>query len=184
MANKFEVTMRLGTIIGASLAIIVAGGLLYYVAHAQAKPKLVTISMTACGVPATAATFRVPVDTLQKTAPNVPIRMGPLELPGAGGHFHLTFDPSADGRGDEVTMVGDTVHLPITFGRQAWVPKEVILSCRDGSLDVVRYQRSGSKTKRFTVAQAEPAFSSPLPAAEPELRPSDEAEPRPSPLNE
>lgn len=162
MANRFEVTMRLGTIIVASLAVIAAGGLVYYVAHAQAKPKLVTIGMTACGVPATAATFRVPVDTLQKTAPNVPVRMGPLELPGAGGDFHLTFDPGADGRADEITMVGDTVHLPLTFGRQAWVPKEVTLTCRDGGLDVVRYQRTSSQTKRFKVAQQE--FTGPLPA--------------------
>jgi len=138
-----------------AVAAVVGAGAYWYSASAH-SPEIVTISQTACGVPSTSASFGVPIATLAEHAPGVPFSFGPIEAPEGGGAITIRFDPSADGKGREVTMAGDTLHLPVAYGRSSALPERVVVTCRDGEIATVRYSGSGERSVSFSVvAQAQ-----------------------------
>lgn len=142
---------------GVAAAVAVVGAGAYWYSASAHSPKIATVSQNACGVPATAASFGIPLATMAATAAAVPVSFGPIEAPEAGGLVNLKFDPSVDGRGREVTMIGDTLLLPVTFGRGDQVPERITVTCRDGSVATVRYQGSSRAGSTFNVVHQQMA---------------------------
>jgi hypothetical protein len=141
--------MKLAAGVVAAVAVVGAGS--YWWAASSHSPKIVTVSQTACGLPATAASFGVPLATLREASPTLPVSLGPIDAAQAGGLVTLKFDPKADGRGREVTLENGVLRLPVTFGRDDAVPERIVLTCRDGSFAQVRYQGGGRAASTFTV---------------------------------
>lgn len=140
-------------VVGAVAAVAIVGVGSYWWAAGSHSPKIVTVSQTACGLPATAASFGVPLSTIRDSSPALSVAFGPIEAAQAGGLVTLKFDPKADGRGREVSMEGSTLRLPVTFGRDDAVPERIVLTCRDGGVAQVRYQGSGRAATTFNVVQ-------------------------------
>lgn len=147
---KFDMQkIKLGAGVLAAVAVVGAGS--YWYAASAFSPPIVTISQTACGVPATTASFGVPLATVAQSAPRVPVSFGPIEAPQAGGAVNLKFDAGVDGRAREVTMLGDTLLLPVNFGRDDAYPERITITCRDGAVATVRYQGSSRAGATFNV---------------------------------
>ena len=135
----------------AAVAVLVAGGIGYWWAQSTYQPRIVEVSNTACGVPTATARFGVPLQTAMASMGSVPFGVGPVELPQGGGLVNLTFDPAADGKGREVRMVGNSLHLPTAFGRNNQIPERITISCRDGAVGTVRYQGGNRTSTTFNV---------------------------------
>lgn len=148
-------TLKMGAAAVAAVAIVGAGS--YWYAASANKPAIATITQSACGLPATQASFGVPLHTIGTSAPNVAVRYGPIEAPQGGGIIHIAFDGKVDGRGREVELIGDTLHLPARFGRDNHVPERVSLVCRDGQIATVRYSGPSRSAATFNVVHQEEA---------------------------
>ncbi len=157
----------------AALAVIVAGTGGYVWARSVHKPEIVEVRRIACGVPPATAAFGVPLETAMRSVGQLPFGVGPVEMPQGGGLVQLTFDPSTDGKGREVRMLGDTLLLPTAFGRDGSAPERITITCRDGTVASVRYTGKGRGGTTFNVvreevtAMAPEASDLPAEAAEP-----------------
>jgi hypothetical protein len=138
--------------IALAAAVVVGAGSYWWAARAHTPP-IVAISQTACGIPAVSASFGVPLATLRESAPRIGVSFGPIEAPQAGGPLRLMFDPAADGRGREVKLIGETLHLPVAFGRDDARPERITITCRDGQLANVRYQAGTRSSATFNVVR-------------------------------
>ncbi len=139
---------------GIAAALVVVAGGSYAVASWMSQPEVVAVSGTGCGNIAATANFGVPLRTVDMAAPAVQVSYGPVEYPSAGGPFRLAFDKQVDGREREVVMVGDTLRLPMTFGRDNASPKQIRITCRDNAITTVRYARGRTATT-FNVTRQE-----------------------------
>lgn len=144
---------RVKTIGGAAVGAIVLaiGG--YFYGTTSATPELVTVSNLGCGSPAGSANFDVPLITVTTGAPTMSVSYGVLDLPATNKAVRLTFDRAVDGKGNEVALIGDTLHLPLTFGRNDATPTTIRISCRDGAITSVRYQRDRANATFNVVRQ-------------------------------
>jgi len=152
----------------AVLAAAVAGGAGYWWSARLHAPPMVEIASTTCGVPPATARFDLPLETAVQAIGDRSFVIGPIEMPQGGGIVHLRFDRTVDGKGREVKMLGDTVSLPVVFGRGDAVPERITLTCRDGTLSTVRYQAGRRGGTTFTVVAEEAAAMAPTgePASE------------------
>lgn len=125
---------------------------------------------TSCGVAPAEAPFTLPLRTLQEQASHVPLRIGPLRIPGVPTAVLLHFDPALDGRGETVVKLGNVLHLPkhletqspgTVFGRTASrPPEEIRLACRDGALTTVQYWLDAHPTIFSVVRQDDRSLAS------------------------
>lgn len=141
--------IKMGVALLATAAIAGTAG--YQWARATYQPKLIQIAGTACGIPAETATFAFPLEGALHSIGSVPIAVGPVDLPDGGGPITLRFDPSVDGQSREITMVEDVVHLPTAYGRNARVPEQITITCRDGAIASVRYRADRQASATFKV---------------------------------
>jgi hypothetical protein len=132
-------------------AVVVAGGSYWY-GSSSAAPKMVAVSQTGCGV--AAASFGVPLETIKRGAPTLAASFGPMEIP-AASQVRLHFDPAADGTGREVKLIGDVLHLPVTYGAAGNVPERIRMTCRDGAIATIRYEGGKRASATFQVVHQE-----------------------------
>jgi hypothetical protein len=138
-------------------AVVVAGASYWY-GSSSAAPKMVAVSQTGCG--AAAAAFGVPLETIARGAPKLAASFGPMEIP-AASLVRLHFDPDADGKGREVKLIGDVLHLPVTYGPAGHLPERIRMTCRDGAIATIRYEGSGRSTATFSVVRQEVSMLEP-----------------------
>jgi hypothetical protein len=132
-------------------AVVVAGAGYWY-GSSSAAPKMVAVTQTGCG--AAAASFGVPLETIKRGAPTLAASFGPMEIP-AASLVRLHFDPAADGKGREVKLVGDVLHLPVTYGPADNVPERIRVTCRDGVIATIRYEAGKRGAATFSVVHQE-----------------------------
>lgn len=140
-------TARVRTLGTTLAAAAVAGGAGYLWAQWSYQPKLVEVQQTACGIPPSTASFAVPLEAALRSGGELPIAVGPIDIPDGGGFVVLRFDPAVDGRGRDVRMIDELLVLPTAYGRDATLPERITVTCRDGAIASVRYQsgrRGGS----------------------------------------
>ena len=147
-----SMNMKTKTIAAAALIVVATAG--YAAASWVRSPEVVAVSSMGCANAATATSFGVPLRTVGSAAPGVPLSFGPLDYESAGGLIRLAFDGQSDGRGREIVMAGDSLLLPTTFGRDKVSPKEIRITCRDGAITTVRYNRGRTSTT-FNVTRQE-----------------------------
>jgi hypothetical protein len=135
----------------------IAGGVGYQWARWSFEPKLIQVTETACGVPPATTAFAIPLEGVLRSLGNLPMAVGPLDIPAGGGLVTLRFDPTVDGRGREVRMIEDVVHLPTGYGRNAQIPDHITLTCRDGAIASVRYRNDGRGSATFNVLREQAA---------------------------
>ena len=146
--------IRIGGYVAVALLVAGTGG--YVWARSVHKPEITEVARTACGVPPATARFGVPLQTaLREGGGGLPFGVGPVEVPQGGGLVSLVFDPAADGKGREVRLVGDTLRLPTAFGRNGEAPARITISCRDGTINTVRYQGGDRRGTTFNVVREE-----------------------------
>jgi hypothetical protein len=133
-------------------AIIIAGAS-YAFATWMTKPELVAVSSSGCGSIGAAGNFGVPLSTVGFAAPGLAASFGPVDYPSAGGAVRFAFDRQVDGKGREVVLAGDTLRLPMTFGRDNLSPERISVSCRNGQIATVRYNRGRTGTTFNVVRQ-------------------------------
>ena len=150
-------TDRIKFLVYAAAAVLVAGFAGYTWAKWTHEPPLVEITRTACGVPTTTASFRLPLQTALEAGQNAPLALGPVDMPDGGGLITLRFDPSVDGRGREVRMLDDVLYLPTAFGRGAELPQRITITCRDGMPASIRYQGDRRNAMTYTVLREQTA---------------------------
>ena len=144
----------------ASLAVIitlcsVAGGMAgYFIAARSTEPHLTLVTATACGVPASARGFAMPMQLLAASIPTLPVTVGPIEIPGIGRAISLRFDPTVDGRNTEVVHADGMIHLPLRFGHTATHPSRITLVCRNGRVATVQYALGTRERATFHVVTA------------------------------
>lgn len=136
-------------------AVVVGGAVGYYWSQSVHEPEIVEVVRTACGVPAASASFGVPLQTALQSGKKLPFGVGPFETADSGGLVRLVFDPAVDGRGREVRMIDGTLHLPTAFGRDSQTPERITITCRDGTIASVRYQRDRRSSTTFNVLREE-----------------------------
>jgi hypothetical protein len=135
----------------AAAAIVIAFGAYSYAAWSTA-PEVVRISNVGCGTQAGGGAFGVPLQMVKLAAPALAVSYGPVELPATGSAVRIAFDPSVDGSGREVHLVDDTLRLPTTFGRDV-TPERVRITCRDGQIQTVRFERQRQNSTFNVVRQ-------------------------------
>ena len=138
-------------------AVVVAGGSYWY-GSSSAAPKMVAVSQTGCG--AAAASFGVPLETIKRGAPTLAASFGPMEIP-AASQVRLHFDPAADGKGREVKLIGDVLHLPVSYGNANNVPERIRMTCRDGAIATIRYEGGKRASATFQVVHQEVSMLDP-----------------------
>jgi hypothetical protein len=131
---------------------VVLAGVGYWYGSSSAAPKMVAVSQTGCG--AAAASFGVPLETIKRGAPTLAASFGPMEIP-AASQVRLHFDPAADGKGREVKLIGDVLHLPVTYGAANNVPERIRMTCRDGAIATIRYEGGKRASATFQVVHQE-----------------------------
>jgi hypothetical protein len=131
---------------------VVLAGVGYWYGSSSAAPKMVAVSQTGCG--AAAASFGVPLETIKRGAPTLAASFGPMEIP-AASQVRLHFDPAADGKGREVKLIGDVLHLPVTYGAANNVPERIRMTCRDGAIATIRYEGGKHASATFQVVHQE-----------------------------
>ena len=132
-------------------AVVVAGGSYWY-GSSSAAPKMVAVTQTGCG--AAAASFGVPLESIKRGAPTLAASFGPMEIP-AASQVRLHFDPAADGKGREVKLIGDVLHLPVTYGAAGNVPERIRMTCRDGAIATIRYEAGKRGAATYSVVYQE-----------------------------
>lgn len=144
---------RVKTIGGAAVGAVVlaVGG--YFYGTSSASPELVAVSSVGCGATAGTGNFDVPLITVTTGAPTMTVSYGLLDLPSASKAVRLSFDRNVDGKGNEVALIGDTLHLPLTFGRNDATPTSIRISCRDSAINSVRFQRDRANATFNVVRQ-------------------------------
>ncbi len=155
-------------------AVVVGGAAGYYWSQSVHEPEIVEVVRTACGVPAASASFGVPLRTAMESGKRLPFGVGPFETADSGGLVRLVFDPAVDGRGREVRMVDGTLHLPTAFGRDNQTPERITITCRDGAIASVRYQRDRRSSTTFNVLREEVTAMAPAEPEEVETAPTPE----------
>lgn len=155
-------------------AVVIGGAVGYYWSQSVHEPKIVQVTRTACGVPAGSGSFGVPLQTVLASSPQLPFGIGPFEAPDGGGLVRLVFDPDVDGRGREVRMVDGTLLLPTGFGRDNQMPQRITITCRDGAIASVRYQRDRRASATFNVLREEATAMAPIQAEPAAVIPSSE----------
>jgi hypothetical protein len=138
-------------------AVVVAGASYWY-GSSSAAPKMVAVSQTGCGT--AAASFGVPLETIKRGAPKPAASFGPMEIP-AASLVRLHFDPAADGKGREVKLIGDVLHLPVTYGAAGNVPERIRVTCRDGAIATIRYEGGKRASATFQVLHQEVSMLDP-----------------------
>lgn len=150
---KFDAEMMIkfkrASVMLVGAAVLGSGG--YWYGSSSATPKMVAVSQTGCGTAATSGTFSVPLETIKRGAPKITASYGPMEIP-AESLVQFKFDPNADGKLREISLVGDALHLPVTFGSGGAVPERIRVNCRDGAIATIRYE-SGSRSQTFSVVR-------------------------------
>jgi hypothetical protein len=148
-------TNKLKTGVTAAVALVAVGFGAYWYSASVHKPPIVSVSQSGAGVPANTG-FGIPLATLTEAAPGLGAVFGPLEGPADAATLRVAFDPSVDGRGREVTLHGDTLMLPVTFGRDGQIPQRITITYRDGDVASVRYQGKSAGGSTFSVVRPEP----------------------------
>jgi hypothetical protein len=144
--------MKMGAAAVAGAVVLGVGG--YTAGSWMTTPELVAVSSSGCGSIGTAGSFGLPLRTVGSAAPAVGVSFGPVDYPSGGGEIRLAFDRQVEGTGREVVLVGDTLRLPMTFGRDNVSPERISVTCRNGEIATVRYNRGRSGTT-FTVVRQE-----------------------------
>lgn len=137
---------------GAAVLAIVVGVGAYFYGSTSATPEIVTVSSLGCGVTVGGGTFGIPLEVVSAAAPAMAVSYAMFELPGIERSLRLNFDPNLDGTGNELHLVGETLNLPTTFGRNQTKPTRIRINCRDGQITGVRYERDRTNTT-FAVLQ-------------------------------
>ncbi|MCP1674837.1 hypothetical protein J2T57_001975 [Natronocella acetinitrilica] len=136
--------IKLGGVAVAMTLAVGLGG--YWYGASSHKPEIVPVVKTGAGLPAGSG-FGIPLITLTSAAPGVPVRFGPLDAESTGSLVNLQFSTKVDGRGREVALVNGDLMLPVRFGRNDEVPKQISIAYRNGSPATVRYTgRQGGAT--------------------------------------
>jgi hypothetical protein len=144
-----------GAVLGAA---ILVGGTYAYATNA-AQPELVVVSHQGCGTPAPAS-FSLPLQALHQAAPVMAVSYRMVE-PTAAVTASLSFDPTVNGRGNEVVLADGALALPLTFGRNDLSPTRIRVNCRDGAVTSVRYERDRANSTFNVTTQPEPAIGQP-----------------------
>lgn len=167
---------RIKTVGALVVAAAIAGGVGYQWARWTYQPKLIQVTETACGIPPATAAFAIPLEGAMQSIGGLPIAVGPIEIPEGGGLITLQFDPTVDGQAREVQMIEGIVYLPTAYGRNAQIPDQITITCRDGAIASVRYRndRRGGATFNVLREQAAAMVSD---ASEPAGEAADQAEP-------
>jgi hypothetical protein len=143
--------MKLGAGAVAGAIVLAGGG--YAIGTWMTKPELVAVSSVGCGTIGGGGSFGVPLQTAGLAAPSLGFTYGPIDYPSAGGELRLAFDREADGKQREVTLVGDTLLLPMTFGNNNQSPERITVTCRNNEIATVRYNRGRAGTTFNVVRQ-------------------------------
>lgn len=143
--------MKLGAGLVAGAIALAVGG--YAAGSWMTKPELVAVTSTGCGSIETAGSFGLPLRTVGLSAPAIAVSFGPVDYPTGGGGIRLAFERQVEGGGREVVLVGDTLRLPMTFGRDNLSPERITVTCRNGDIATVRYNRGRSGTTFNVVRQ-------------------------------
>ncbi len=141
------------------LAAAIAAGGGYAGARTVHMPQIVDIGTTACGLPPASPQFGVPLEAVLRVGGGLPFGVGPVDVPDGGGPISLRFEPSLDGQPGEVELVGDTLVLPTTFGREQRLPRRITIHCRDGAVGSVRYLGDGQTSATFNVVRRQAALA-------------------------
>ncbi len=144
---------KLKMIGGAAAGAVVLAFAGYYYGTSSATPELVAVTNVGCGAATGSGRFEVPLQTVSLAAPTMSVSYGELDLSGIERKLRLNFDRNVDGSGSEVLLIGDTLHLPMTFGRNNTIPSAIRINCRDGQLAGIRYQRDRANTTFDVVHQ-------------------------------
>lgn len=151
---------------GAAAGAAAVGAAAWLHAAEANRPRLAEVTLAACGVPASSASFALPLATIAETAPGLAMRVGPIHAPGVRDRIYLEFDPLLDGLELQAAMAGDTIRLPFGFGRSGQLPERVAVDCRDGRIATVRYQAGGGRALFHVVEGA--AAADPSAGADPQ----------------
>jgi hypothetical protein len=141
-------------------AVAIAGTWLY--SSSALTPAVAQVASSGCG-PDDPATFGVPLELLAETAGGVVFEAGPFATADLPGPLRIVFDPAMSGTEREITMLGDTIALPTTYGRSAAVPERINITCKDGAITTVRYTGGRSSATNFNVTLAEAAVIEAVP---------------------
>lgn len=139
---------------GAAALAAIVGVAGFFYGTSTATPELVSVSSVGCGLTAGAGNFDVPLITVGTAAPAMTVSYGILELPATNQSFRFNFDHEVDGNSNEVVLIGDTLNLPVSFGRNQTAPTSIRINCRDGAVATVRYQRDRANATFNVVHQA------------------------------
>jgi hypothetical protein len=157
--------LRVAGYLALAAALAAAGG--YVWGRMANKPQIVEIGTTACGLPESSPSFGVPLEAVLRVAGGRAFGLGPVEIPAGGGPIRLRFEPTLDGRADEVRLADGILHLPIGFGPDRQPPRRITLHCRDGAIGSVRYQGTGGAGMVFHVSRGATGTHEPAPRKAP-----------------